>query len=138
MSTAIDTTVTGRFDLTAWDEETYSDEGGVRLVAVSNAKTFEGGISGTSTTRLLQALAKEGSAAYVGIELVNATVDGRAGTFVLQHSAVGSTRGGTFSVAVVPDSGTGELAGISGELAIAKADDGEHTYTFTYRWAPGQ
>jgi hypothetical protein len=127
------TTVTGRFDLTRWDEETYSDEGGVRLVAVSNAKTFEGGISGTSTARLLQALAKEGSAAYVGIELVTATVDGRAGTFVLQHSAVGTVRGGALNVAVVPDSGTGELAGISGELTIAKADDGEHTYTFTYR-----
>jgi len=127
------TTASGRFDLTRWDEETYSDEGGVRLVAVSNAKTFEGGISGTSTTRLLQALAKEGSAAYVGIELVAATVGGRTGTFVLQHSAVGSAAVGSMTVAVVPDSGTGELAGISGDLTIAKADDGEHTYTFTYR-----
>jgi len=127
------TTATGRFDLTRWDEETYSDEGGVRLVTASIAKAFEGGISGTSTARLLQAFAKEGSAAYVGIELVDATVDGRAGTFVLQHSAVGSAAGGSMSVAVVPDSGTGELAGIGGDLTIAKAADGEHTYTFTYR-----
>ncbi|MGI5127183.1 DUF3224 domain-containing protein [Pseudonocardia sp. CA-107938] len=126
------TTATGRFDLTRWDEETWSDESGVRLVAVTNAKTFEGGIAGTSTARILQALAKEGSAAYVGIELVTATVDGRTGTFVLQHSAVASASGGSMTVAVVPDSGTGELTGLAGDLAIAKSDEGEHTYTFTY------
>lgn len=133
MTAAIDTTVTGRFDLTAWDEEPYSDTGGVRLVAVSNAKTFEGGIAGTSSARLLQAFAQRGSAAYVGIELVVGTVGGRSGTFVLQHTAVGTTAGGALTVAVVPDSGTGELAGIAGELQIAKAADGEHIYTFSYR-----
>ena len=133
MTAAIDTTVTGRFDITAWDEESYSDENGVRLVTVANAKTFEGGISGTSTARLLQAFAQHGSVAYVGIELVVGAVGGRSGTFVLQHSAVGSAAGGSMTVAVVPDSGTGELTGLSGDMQIAKSADGEHTYTFAYR-----
>lgn len=133
MTAATDTTITGRFDLTQWDEEPYSEEGGVRLVAASIAKQFEGGITGTSTVRMLQALAQQGSAAYVGIELVTGTIDGRTGSFVLQHTAVGSAAGGSMSVAVVPDSGTGELTGIAGAMVIAKAEDGEHTYTFTYR-----
>jgi len=125
-------TTTGRFDLTRWDEDTYHDEHGVRLVAVSVAKAFEGGISGTSTARLLQALAKEGAAAYVGIEHVSAAVDGRSGTFLLQHCAVASDTGRQLTVEVVPNSGSGQLAGISGELTITVSPEGEHTYSFTY------
>ena len=126
------TTTTGRFDLTRWDEEVYDDAEGAKLQRVSLAKAFEGGISGTSEGRLLQAFAREGSAAYVGIERVTAQVDGHTGTFVLRHSAVGSASGGSMSIDVVPDSGTGDLAGLRGEMAIERAPDGEHTYTFTY------
>lgn len=126
------TTTTGRFDLTRWDEEVYDDTGGVKLQRVSGAKTFEGGISGISEMQLLMAFAQAGSAAYVGIERVTATVDGRSGTFVLKHDAVGGASGGSLSVDVVPDSGTGELLGLRGELSIVRAPDGEHTYSFDY------
>jgi hypothetical protein len=127
------TTTTGRFDLTSWDEEVIDDAEGAKLVRVRNTKTFERGLAGTSTAELLQALAQEGSAAYVGIERVNAEIDGRNGTFVLRHSAVGSADGsGDFRIDVVPGSATGELTGLRGELAIVRAADGEHTYTFEY------
>jgi hypothetical protein len=127
------TTTTGRFDLTSWDEEVSDDAEGAKLVRVRNTKAFEGGLSGTSAAEILQALAQDGSAAYVGIERVTAAIDGRKGTFVLRHSAVGGADGsGDFRVDVVPGSGTGELAGLRGELAIARADDGEHTYTREY------
>lgn len=56
------TTITGRFDLTRWDEEVYDDTEGVKLQTVSLAKDFEGGISGTSTGRLIQAFSPDGSA----------------------------------------------------------------------------
>ena len=123
---------TGRFDLTRWDEEVYDEADGVKLQAVALAKAFEGGITGTSTARLLQAFSPDGSAAYVGIERVAAEVDGRKGTFVLRHSAVGSAAGGAMSVDVVPGSGTGDLAGLSGTFTIARSPEGEHTYTFDY------
>jgi hypothetical protein len=127
------TTTTGRFDLTSWDEEVSDDAEGAKLVRVRNTKAFEGGLSGTSAAEILQALAQDGSAAYVGIERVTAAIDGRKGTFVLRHSAVGGADGsGDFRVDVVPGSGTGELAGLRGELAIVRADDGEHTYTLEY------
>jgi Protein of unknown function (DUF3224) len=127
------TRTTGRFDLTSWDEEVFDDAEGAKLVRVRNTKAFEGGLSGTSAAEILQALAQDGSAAYVGIERVTAAIDGRKGTFVLRHSAVGGADGsGDFRVDVVPGSGTGELAGLRGELAIARADDGEHTYTLEY------
>lgn len=125
------TTTSGRFDLTSWDEEVYDEADGARLVQVSSSKNLEGGIDGTCAVRLLQAIA-DGSAAYVGIERVTAAVDGRKGTFVLRHSAVGSAAGGDMRVDVVPDSATGDLRGLRGELTIERSPEGEHTYTFTY------
>jgi hypothetical protein len=123
---------TGRFDLTRWDEEVYDEADGVKLQTVSLAKTFEGGIRGTSTARLLQAFSPDGSAAYVGIERVIAAIDGRKGTFVLRHSAVGSAAGGSMNVDVVPGSGTGDLAGLTGTFTIDRSPEGEHTYTFDF------
>jgi hypothetical protein len=127
------TTISGRFDLTSWEEEVIEDAEGAKLVRVRNAKSFAGGIVGTSAAELLQALAQDGSAAYVGIERVTAQVDGREGTFVLRHSALGCADGtGDFRVDVVPGSATGDLTGLRGELTIARAEGGEHTYTFEY------
>jgi hypothetical protein len=126
------TTTTGRFDLTRWDEEVYDDGEGAKLQAVSMAKAFAGGVDGTSTGRLLQAFAADGAAAYVGIERVTGEVDGRKGSFVLRHSAVGSAAGGSMSVDVVPGSATGDLVGLAGEFAIARSPAGEHTYAFDY------
>ncbi|MBW0115486.1 DUF3224 domain-containing protein [Pseudonocardia abyssalis] len=125
------TTTSGRFDLTSWDEEVYDDAEGAKLLRVANTKLFEGGIAGTSTTQLLQAFA-DGSAAYVGIERVTATIDGRAGAFVLRHSAVGNATGGSASIDVVPGSATGALRGLSGQMAIARSPEGDHSYTFDY------
>ena len=127
------TTTSGRFDLTNWDEEVYDDAEGARLVRVRNTKAFEGGISGTSTAELLQAIAGDAGAAYVGIERVSAEIEGRKGTFVLRHSASQTAGGdGDMRVDVVAGSATGDLTGLTGELVISLTPEGEHAYTFTY------
>ncbi|WP_232661827.1 DUF3224 domain-containing protein [Pseudonocardia sp. TRM90224] len=126
------TTATGRFDLTSWDDETYDEAEGATLQRVRNTKSFEGGINGTSVADLLLAVAPQDSAAYVGIERVTAEIDGRKGTFVLRHSAYHDGTEGTMQVDVVPNSGTGDLHGLTGTLDIVRSDEGEHTYTFTY------
>src|SRR6185369_12327542 len=77
----------------------------------------------------------KGSAGYVAIERVSATLNGRRGTFVLQHNAT-MNRGEPFlNIIVVPDSGSGELAGLSGSMRIIIAD-GRHSYEFDYSLAP--
>lgn len=126
------TTTTGRFDLTSWDEETIDDAEGARLVRARNTKTFSGGITGTSAAELLQAIAGETAAVYVAVERVTAAVDGRQGTFVLRHSALVHGDAGDMRVDVVPGSGTGDLAGLTGTLTIEMSDAGEHTYSFDY------
>jgi Protein of unknown function (DUF3224) len=71
------------------------------------------------------------SGVCVAIELVTGTLDGRSGTFILHHRGV-MTRGvPELSVAVVPDSGTGELTGLAGDMQI-KMPGGKHFYQFSY------
>jgi hypothetical protein len=95
-------------------------------------KQFHGDLEGTSKGQMLSAgTAVKGSAGYVAIEKVTGTLHGRSGSFVLQHSGT-MTRGvPQLSVTVVPDSGTGELVGLTGQMAI-KIADGKHSYEFEY------
>ncbi len=100
---------------------------------MSADKQLNGALEGTSHGEMLTATtAVEGSAAYVALERVEATLAGRKGTFVLQHSAF-MTRGAPhLTITVVPDSGTGELAGITGTMAIRIEEGGKHFYDFDY------
>jgi hypothetical protein len=95
-------------------------------------KIFYGQLSGTSKGTMLAFRAPDNSGAgYVALELVTGVLDGREGSFVLQHS--GTMRGSemSLSVTVVPGSGTGELAGIDGTFAII-IEGKKHSYEFAY------
>ena len=74
----------------------------------------------------------KGSASYVAMERVGATLHGRRGTFALQHSGTMTRGAPQLTITVVPDSGTGELAGLAGQMSIAIAPDGKHSYDFEY------
>jgi hypothetical protein len=75
--------------------------------------------------------ATQGSAGYVAIERVSGVLSGRRGSFILQHSGTMARGAPQLLVTVVPDSGTDELVGISGTMAI-DVSDGKHSYEFTY------
>lgn len=98
-------------------------------------KTYHGALSGTSAGAMLTAGdPAAGSAGYVAMERFTGTVAGRHGSFVLQHSGTMLQRRDTLFVVVTPGSGTEELAGIAGTLAIV-ADGGASRYTFEYALA---
>jgi putative acetyltransferase len=95
-------------------------------------KTFSGDLVGTGKGEMLMAgTAVKGSAGYVAIEHVRGTLGGRTGGFVLQHTGTMNRGEPQLSVTVVPDSGTGELVGLAGTLAII-IKDGKHRYEFDY------
>jgi len=98
-------------------------------------KQFQGDLEGTSVGQMLAVrTAVNGSAGYVAMEQVTGKLQGRSGTFVLQHSGT-MTRGvGELSVTVVPDSGTEELAGLAGTMKII-ITEGKHLYEFDYTLA---
>jgi hypothetical protein len=96
------------------------------------AKVWHGDIEGNSQGKMLSAgTAVKDSAAYVAMEKVEGTLKGRSGTFILQHAATMNRGSATMGIAVVPDSGTGELEGLSGTLTI-NVEGGMHAYELTY------
>jgi len=95
-------------------------------------KRFHGDLHATSVVHMLATgTDTPGSAAYVAIERVSGVLRGRTGSFFLQHNGIMARGAPTLSLTVVPDSGTGELAGISGAMAI-DITEGKHYYTFDY------
>jgi hypothetical protein len=108
------------------------------LGVLSIEKQFHGGLAGTSRGLMLSTLtAVEGSAGYVAQERVTGTLDGRSGSFVLQHSGTMARGAQGLTISVVPDSGTGELVGLSGTMTLQIAD-GAHAYELSYTLAPGE
>lgn len=98
-------------------------------------KQFRGDLEATSRGEMLAfRSAVPGSAGYVAMERVDGTLGGRGGAFVLQHSGTMTRGAAELTITVVPDSGTGELAGLAGRMTIEVAD-GKHSYHFDYTLA---
>ena len=101
-------------------------------------KRYFGELDASSQGQMLAARSPvEGSAGYVAIERVTGTLDGRRGSFVLQHFGLMDRGKPSLEIAVVPDSGSGELAGLHGRMSI-EIRDGEHHYGFEYGFAASE
>jgi hypothetical protein len=102
---------------------------------MSIEKTFSGALSALSKGEMLTATTSvEGSAGYVAIEQVTGTLSGKSGSFVLQHFGTMSQDQNFLLLEVVPSSGTGDLAGLSGKMSI-RMEEGQHFYDFDYELA---
>jgi Protein of unknown function (DUF3224) len=122
----------GTFDVKLTPQGTGDKADGSTLGRMSIDKHFRGDLEGVSKGEMLSATTEtKGSAGYVAIERITGKLNGHSGSFVLQHNAT-MTRGEPYmNIIVVPDSGTGELAGITGKLTI-NIVDGKHFYDFEY------
>jgi len=117
----------GNFDIETKPESTFGDGIG----RFSLTKTFHGDLEGTSVGEMLAArTATPGSAGYVLIERVTGTLGGKAGSFLLQHFGIMDRSKPDLRIVVIPDSGTGALTGITGEMTIDAAAN--HAYVLTY------
>ena len=129
------THASGRFDVKLEPrapDHGHEHEHGETIGRMTIDKRFEGDLEATSKGQMLAFLTNVGgSAGYVAMEIVDGTLHGRRGGFVLQHSGTMAHGAKELSVTVVPDSGTGELVGIAGRLDII-ITNGEHSYTFDY------
>ncbi len=105
---------------------------GAKLARMLLKKKYSGDLEGEAEGQMLTAVTEtQGSAGYVAIERVTATLDGRKGAFVLQHSGTMNRGAQELTITVVPDSATDGLKGLTGRLAIRIAD-GKHYYDFDY------
>lgn len=130
--------VRGSFDVKLTPEGLEDKAEGSSLGRMSIEKQFHGDLEATSKGQMLTGVsAVPGSAGYVAMERVSGTLKGRRGSFILQHTGTMSKRDGfLLSVTVVPDSGSGQLTGLSGKLDI-QIVDGKHFYEFEYTLPDG-
>ena len=102
------------------------------LARLSIDKQIRGDLEGTTKGEMLSGGdPRQGAAGYVAMEMVTGTLNGKHGSFALQHVATMDASGSKMNVVVVPGSGTGELKGISGTFTI-RIEKGQHSYDFDY------
>jgi hypothetical protein len=122
----------GTFEVNLQPDGEPATADGVSLGRMTLDKTFTGDFAGTSKGTMLTAMTgTQGSAGYVAIERVTGILNGKKGSFVFQHSGTMNRGAQRLSITVVPDSGTGELAGIEGTFTLTIAE-GKHRYEFEY------
>lgn len=129
----------GPFDVKVTPQPMAEAQAESGLGRMSLDKQFHGDLEATSVGEMLTAMSAsvQGSGAYVAVERVTGTLHGRRGSFALHHTGV-ITRGvPELTITVVPDSGTGELTGITGKLNIRIESGGKHFYDFHYE-LPGK
>jgi Protein of unknown function (DUF3224) len=119
----------GSFEVKITPQENKLDPGLSRMLI---DKHFHGTLEATSKGTMLAAgTAVKGSAGYVALEVVTGSLNGHTGTFILQHTGTMTRGTPQLSITVVPDSGTGELVGLTGKMSIDIVD-GKHSYDFEY------
>jgi len=131
-------TARGTFTVTMTPQPHADGVGAPAVGRMALHKVFEGDMTGTADGQMLALrTATEGSAGYVAMDVVNATLDGRHGTFALQHSGVMTRGEKSLRIVIVPDSGTDGLAGIHGTFDI-DIRDGQHFYVLDYAFTAGE
>jgi len=122
----------GPFDVKLAPLEPYNKDADAKLGRMSLDKRFHGDLDATSQGEMLSTGSAGGSGGYVAIERVTGTLHGRKGSFAMQHNATMTRGTPSLNIIVVPDSGTGELTGLSGKMNIVIAAGGAHSYDFEY------
>jgi len=124
---------TGHFDVKMIPQDDKLGDGISRMLL---EKQYHGELDGTSKGQMLTTGSSKSSGVYVAIETFTGTLQGKTGGFSLHHTGVMTKSTPQLTISVVPDSGTGELKGISGAMNITIAPDGKHSYNFEYTLPP--
>jgi hypothetical protein len=123
---------TGPFDVSMKPASPPDKEGRTAIGRMILDKQYFGDLAATGKGEMLTAVTDtKGSAGYVAIERISGTLKGRKGSFVLQHNGTMSGGAQNLATTIVPDSGTEQLTGISGKLAMELVD-GKHVYELNY------
>jgi Protein of unknown function (DUF3224) len=102
------------------------------VMRMSLDKQFRGDLEASSVGQMMAGGNEaNGARVYVALETVAGSLKGKTGSFVLAHRGTMTKDAQALSVIIVPETGTGELAGIAGELGI-DIRDGKHFYTLNY------
>jgi hypothetical protein len=125
------THATGPFDVKVTPADDKTDDPTLGRMLLD--KQYHGDLEAAGKGQMLTAGSPaKGAGGYVAIEKVTGTLNGKTGSFVLQHTGTMTHAGVQLTITVVPESGTGQLEGIAGKMTIKMTPDGKHSYDFQY------
>ena len=123
----------GTFTVASWDESTYQElADGAKLTKASVAFTLDGDIAGQASWEAVMCYRSDGTAAYTGLQRVEGTVGGAAGSFVLQADGEFAEGEARSRWTVVPGSGTGALSGLTGSGSAVASATPPGSFEFDY------
>ena len=124
---------TGTFDVKITPQASDLSPEGPNLGRMSLDKQFHGDLTAAAKGEMITAagIAVKESAAYSAVERITGTLHGKAGSFALQHTGIMNRGTPSLNVTVVPDSATGELAGLTGKMEII-IEGKLHKYVLDY------
>jgi hypothetical protein len=126
------TTLEGLFQITGWNETPRSEgHDGVKQSYAKVSQSYSGAIDGTSTVLYLMSYQAVGSALFTGFETLTATIEGKTGTVVLQHSGTFEQGVASGSFVIVAGSGNQQLAGLAGSGSFRSTENGQAKYQFS-------
>lgn len=121
----------GSFEVKVTPAEDKSDDPTLGRMMLD--KQYHGDLEAVGKGQMLTAGSPaKGAGGYVAIEKVTGILNGRSGSFVLQHNGLMSNNKPEMTIVIVPESGTGQLEGIAGKLTITIAPTGKHSYNLDY------
>ncbi len=122
----------GVFQVTGWDEKPYSeDSDGAKLTNAQVTQTYTGSIEGKSQVQYIMAHQADKSAVFVGMEKVTASINGKSGSFVIQHNGKFESGIASSNFVIVTGSGQGELSAIEGSGSYESTEHGKSNYQMT-------
>ena len=126
------THVSGSFSITMTPATTPQRSGRTALGRMLLDKVYKGDLAATASGEMLSAVTDpKGAAGYVAVESITGVLQGRQGSFVVQHAGTMADGKQELSIVIVPHSGTGQLEGISGTMGI-RIEAGQHFYDLDY------
>jgi hypothetical protein len=126
-------TANGTFELKNWDEKPYNEMEGVpKLTHAVVTQEYKGDIEGEGTLDYLMVYASDSAATFVGLERIVGRLGDRSGSFVLQHTGTFADGIATVNYSVVAGSGTGDLAGLSGQGSFSTGHIQPHPFSLDY------
>lgn len=122
----------GEFEVTRIPQEELEIGEGATIGHSRFDKRFRGGLQATSVVHMLALMTPvQGSGAYVAVERIEGALDGRTGSFFVQHNGIMDRGEPSLDITVIPDSGTDQLTGLRGRMRI-DVSEGRHAYSFDY------
>jgi uncharacterized protein DUF3224 len=123
----------GAFKVSGMKDEPYEGlPGGGKLTRATGEQAYSGDIDGRGQVRWLMAYRPDGTAHFVGIWHVTATIDGRKGSFIAESVGEFDGSASNGSLTVLEGLADGELSGLRGQGTFNAPGGADATYDLDY------